>query len=500
MQISDPRGPYDAAVVDVGSNSVRLVIYRLEGRAIWTVFNEKVLAGLGRGVEQTGCLSPDGIREAVTALRRFKAVLDAARPAAVYVAATAALRDARDGPDFVKLIQRETGLRIRVLSGVEEGRYSALGVIAGDPQADGVVGDLGGSSLELVRIRDGQPAEGTTLALGPFSLGAPKPFDAARVRALVHQRLQGDAERFRAAEFHAVGGAWRALALIHMAMSGHPLLIVQQYEMSAREASEVARFVAKQSRASLERIPGIAKKRAETLPFGAAVAEGIVERLGFERLIVSAYGLREGLLFDAMSPGLQARDPLIQGCAALGARQGVTEGLGPALAQWLKPAFSSLTPEFHNGREAIQVEAACRLADIGARLHPDHRAELAFAQVLRAPIAGQTHAERAFLALAVHARYGGPPLPPERELIERLLTEDRQLRARALGLAMRLGCDLSGRTTALLMESQLAVTDKTLRLTARPIWADMLLGEQTGKRAQALASALGLELEMRATA
>ena len=500
MPVFDPSASHEAAVVDIGSNSVRLVIYRLEGRAIWTVFNEKVLAGLGRGLDQTGRLSVEGVREALLALRRFKAVLDAAQPAALHVVATAAVRDAEDGPDFVRLIQSKAGLNIRVLSGVEEGRLSALGVLAGDPDAEGVVGDLGGSSLELANLRGGAPVESITLPLGPFSLGAPKAFDAARVHALVQARLDGAAERFKAVEFHAVGGAWRAMALIHMAMSGHPLQIVQQHEMSGIDALEAARFVAKQSRGSLERIPGVAKKRAETLPYAAAVLEALVGRLGFERLIVSAYGLREGLLFEAMSPQDRARDPLVQGCAALGVRQGVTEELGPALAHWLKPALSALPPEFPGGRESVLVEAACRLADVGARLHPDHRADLAFSQVLRSPVAGQTHAERAFLALAVHARYGGPPVPPERYIVERLLSEDRRVRARALGLGMRLGSDLSGRAPALLGQSRLAITAGRLSLTASPDWAAMLLGEQTFKRATALASALKLQLDMREAA
>lgn len=497
MSDSDPRTSYEAAVVDIGSNSVRLVIYRLEGRAMWTVFNEKVLAGLGKGLEQSRRLSPDGVKDALVALRRFKAVLDAARPGAVHVVATAAVRDAEDGPAFVDAIQRETGLRVRVLNGFEEGYFSALGVLAGDPAAAGVAGDLGGSSLELTRIDDGKPGDAITLPLGPFSLGAPKAFDANRVRFTIQSRLEPVAARFRASEFHAVGGAWRALALIHMAMSSHPLQIVQQHQLTAAEALEVVRFAAKQSRGSLERIPGVARKRAETLPYASAVLEALVEQLGFQRLIISAYGLREGLLYNAMPPVVQSRDPLVQGCAALGSRQGVTQGLGPALAVWLKPAFLELPPVFAWGREEILIEAACRLADLGARLHPDHRADLAFAQVLRAPVAGQTHIERAFLAVAIHARYGGPPALPDREVVGRLLNEDRLLRARALGLAMRLGCDLSGRTPSLLEESRLAIGSGRLTVTARPVWADMLLGEQTAKRATALATALNLQLEMR---
>jgi exopolyphosphatase/guanosine-5'-triphosphate,3'-diphosphate pyrophosphatase len=155
---------YDAAVVDIGSNSVRLVMYRIEGRAIWTVFNEKVLAGLGRDMGKGGKLSAPGVEQAVAALRRFQALLDAASVETVFVVATAAVREAKDGAAFVARVERETGLKVRVLTGPEEARYSALGVAAGLPQADGVVGDLGGSSLELVRIRPGgEPVAGVSL-------------------------------------------------------------------------------------------------------------------------------------------------------------------------------------------------------------------------------------------------------------------------------------------------------------------------------------------------
>jgi exopolyphosphatase/guanosine-5'-triphosphate,3'-diphosphate pyrophosphatase len=224
------------------------------------------------------------------------------------------------------------------------------------------------------------------------------------------------------------------------------------------------------------------------------VVDTLIEQLGFKRLVISAYGIREGLLFEAMPPDVRGLDPLVQGHAALGARQGAAEALGPALADWLEPAFADLPPVFSPERDAILTAAASRLADVGARLHPAHRADLAFAQVLRAPVAGQSHAERAFLATAVHARYGGQPQTPEPEVVERLLSDERFDRARALGLAMRLGCDLSGRTPALLAASALRLQRDRLLLTAAPEWADMLLGEQTTKRAGALAQALGLDL------
>ncbi|NEX91334.1 Ppx/GppA phosphatase family protein [Caulobacter sp. 17J65-9] len=488
----------DAAVVDVGSNSVRLVIYRLEGRAIWTVFNEKVLAGLGRGVEATGRLSPDGVRDAMAALRRFKAVIDASRPEEIHTAATAAVRDAEDGPEFIERVRREIGLDIRVLSGPEEARYAALGVVAGSAEAEGVVGDLGGSSLELTRVDHGDLSAGITLPLGPFALGAPKGFDADVVRRTAVERLKGANADFKGRTFHAVGGAWRNLALIHMRMTDYPLQIVHQYEIPARDASALARLIAKQSKSSLERIPGIAKKRLDTLPYSAVVLDALVDRLGFERVVFSAYGVREGMLFEAMPPEVRRLDPLVEGCFAIGARQGASEGLGQALAAWLHPLFDDLEPVFGDGRDRIVVESAARLADIGARLHPDHRADLAFTQVLRAPVGGQSHPERAFLATSVFARYGGSGATPEQDAINRLLYDERVDRARALGLALRLGCDLSARSPALLARSAVSLqSDGRLCLTARADSADMLLGEQTAKRAQALATALGVELVMK---
>ncbi len=487
------RAARDAAVIDVGSNSVRLVLYRLDGRAIWTVYNEKVLAGLGRDLGATGRLSPGGVETAMAALRRFRAVLDAAAPDAVFTAATAAVREAADGIDFVGRVQAQTGLTLRVLSGQEEARYAALGVLAGSPRGEGVVGDLGGASLELVRLSADGPVEGATLALGPFALTGVRP---DKVRDEIERRLTPHAGRFRAATFQAVGGAWRNLALLHMRMSGYPLQIVHQYEMSRADALDAARFLSRQSKASLERIEGVSRKRLETLPHAAMVLEALIEQLGIELIAVSAYGLREGLLFESMAPETQGLDPLIEGCAALTGRQGVDETLGPTLEAWLTPVFGALPPVFE-GRDPLLRAAACRLADLGARLHPDHRADLVFEQVLRAPVAGQTHAERAFLAVAAFSRHTSASSVPEGATLSRLLSERQLRRARALGAAIRLGCDLSGRSSVLLAQSRLGLKDDRLVLSAADGWSDMLLGEQTARRATQLAGLLGVKLEIR---
>jgi exopolyphosphatase / guanosine-5'-triphosphate,3'-diphosphate pyrophosphatase len=484
-----------AAVIDVGSNSVRLVIYRLDGRAIWTVYNEKALAGLGRDLPSTGRLSPQGVEVALTAIRRFRALLDGWKAEDVTAAATAAVREAADGPAFLKQVREETGLAVRVLTGAEEARYAAMGVIAGQPDAQGVVGDLGGSSLELIRLGVSGADDGATLPLGPFALGAPRPLDPDRTAKLIEAALGPHATRFATRHFHAVGGAWRNLALFQMELADYPLHVAHQYEMSRADALSVSRLVARQSRASLERMQGLSKKRIETLPYSAVVLEALIEALGVERITISAFGVREGLLLEAMAPEVRSRDPLIEGCEALTAARGVPSELGGALEAWLTPAFEKLPPVFGE-RDGVLLAAASRLADLGARLHPDHRADLAFEQVLRAPIAGMNHPERAFLASVAFSRHTSATTPPQAEAVSRVIGAERRQRARALGAAVRLGCDLSGRNPRLLEKSSLAIQGERLTLTAAAGWTDMLLGEQTAKRAQTLASALKLKLEL----
>lgn len=487
--------PRQAAVIDVGSNSVRLVIYRLDGRAIWTVYNEKALAGLGRDLPATGRLSPEGVEAALTVLRRFRALLDGWRAEEVMIVATAAVRDAADGAMFLRRVREETGLTVRLLSGEEEAHYAALGVIAGQPDAAGVVGDLGGSSLELIRLNGASPGDGVTLPLGPFALGAPRPLAIDRTRRVIESALAPHAARFAAREFHAVGGAWRNLALLHMELAGYPLRVAHQYEMGRSDAVDLARFVERQSKASLQRIEGLSKRRFETLPYAALVLEEVIATLKADRIVISAFGLREGLLLESMDSDVRRRDPLIEGCEVLTAVRGLSTDLGGALEAWIAPAFEGLPPAF-GARDPILLAAACRLADLGARLHPDHRADIAFEQVLRAPIAGMTHPERAFLASCVFSRHSAASATPEETTVARLLTPERRQRARALGAAIRLGCDLSGRNPRLLERSSLSIKGDRLLLTAARGWEDMLLGEQIAKRANTLAAALRLKLEM----
>jgi exopolyphosphatase/guanosine-5'-triphosphate,3'-diphosphate pyrophosphatase len=503
MSAPEPRpdpGPSpsqcDAAVIDVGSNSVRLVLYRLDGRAIWSVFNEKVLAGLGRDLARTGRLSPDGVEATLLALTRFRALIESSRPAIVVAAATAAVREAADGETFRLRVARETGFQLRVLSGEEEARFAALGVLAGAPESEGLVGDLGGASLELVRLGPDGPGQGITLPLGPFAMGGESRFDPQAARATIRRCIEGIELDHKAATLNAVGGAWRNLGLLHMRMSGYPLSIIHQYRIGRGDVLDLTRSIGLQSRSSLERLAGFSRRRLESLPHAAVVLETLVEKLEIQTVVMSAYGLREGLIWEAMSPEVRSGDPLVAGCAALGSRHPVAEALGRALESWVAPGMAKLDPVFGR-RDRALVAAACRLAELGSQLHPDHRAELVFHQVLRAPIAGMDHAERAFLACAAFSRHTSAAQFPEGETVARLLAPERLKRARALGAALRLACDMSGRGPDLLARTRLDIKPGSLVLQAEEAWSAILLGEQTAKRAQTLATLLERTLKIR---
>ncbi|MHA6288391.1 Ppx/GppA phosphatase family protein [Maricaulis sp. CAU 1757] len=459
--------PRNIAVIDVGSNSVRMVHYRIEGRAIWPVFNEKVMAGLGKGVRETRRLNPEGVEIALRTMKRFQRLLDAKQVTERRVVATAAVRNAVDGPDFVERVRQHTGLSIEVLSGPDEAEYSALGVVAGIPDADGVMGDLGGSSLELTPIRSGRPEAGETLALGPQEMLNGDRLDVAALTPQIDARL-ADSALARADEagrtFYAVGGAWRTLAHLAFARFGYPLHLVHEFELDARKVEELVRLAIRLSPASLQGTPGISNRRVATLPYAALLLRQVMQAGAFRRLVFSAHGLREGVLAHTFSDEVLELDPLLEGAEALSRPAAPRPDFGRALEAWLQPALSGLQPVFSEERDAVLVAAAARLTDMGARLHPDHRADLARDSVLYAPFAAVSHAERVFLAAAIHYRYSGKRAALEELDVLHLIDEDRHDRAQMLGMTLRMAAKLSGRSPPLLGRFRLEVTEYEVRL------------------------------------
>ena len=486
----------EAAVIDVGSNSVRLVVYRIDGRAMTPILNEKVMAGLGRDLAKNGFLAEAGVDTALRALKRFETLVDALGVKDVFPVATAAVREARDGLAFTQRVKDETGFALRILDGADEARLSALGVSAGAPEADGVVGDLGGASLELITMHAGAPGRGETFGLGPLSLARDEEFDYARVSKQVAETLSSAKSlKRKGGDFYAVGGAWRALGRIDMAFRNHPLGVLHHYEISRADVLKLADVVRKQSKRSLERLEEAAAKRAEALPYAAAVLERVMLAGQFERVILSAFGLREGVLVERMSEAALGAHPLIAAAEALAGRWSRVRAFGVALERWIAPMFLNRPVVFAPEHDRVLRGAAARLADVGGPLHPDQRAEIVFDMILRAPLAAISHEERAYLAAAIHHRYTKAP-PRAAPAYVRLLSEERRAAAAALGAALRLGADVSGRSETLLAAFEVAVVDERLQLRVKKKQVH-LATETAQRRLEAAAGALGLAAEMK---
>ncbi|WP_448204191.1 Ppx/GppA phosphatase family protein [Azospirillum sp. sgz302134] len=478
------------AVIDIGSNSIRLVVYDGLKRSPLPLFNEKVLCGLGRGVEKSGRLNPEGVAQALEALERFAMLAAGMRIGRLDIIATAAVRDADDGAAFVEAVKNRTGLEVRVISGEEEARLSAMGVLSGTPAADGLVGDLGGGSLELVQLNRGVIGEHVTMPLGPLRLMELNTGKQNGLNRAIDQHLEklDWLPQAKGRPFYPVGGGWRALAKLHMEQVKHPLHIIHHYAVPCGEARDFAALVAKQSRSSLEKMSG-SRRRADTLPYAALVFERLLRMAQPSMVVFSAFGLREGHLFSLLSPEAQRQDPLI--AAADDWAQRFSRIGDPALlVSWTSGLFAG------EDDAALRLrQAACLLSDVGWAEHPDYRAEHAFLRILRFPFPAVDHDERAFLALAVYARYAGT-LEGASTLGARALVSDAQaLKALVLGLALRLAHTLTGGATALLQRTTLKVVGERLVLTL-PDDFSVPAGEAVQRRLDALAKALNRKGEI----
>jgi exopolyphosphatase/guanosine-5'-triphosphate,3'-diphosphate pyrophosphatase len=483
-----------AAVVDIGSNSIRLVIYETSDRAPLPIFNEKILCGLGRGLDETGRLSEDGIEQALAALPRFMRIAREMEVGSVDLLATAAARDAENGPEFTRRAGQLCGAEIRVLSGEEEARLSGLGVLSGTPEAEGLMGDLGGGSVELVELGGGTTGRQATLPMGPLRLDPKLVAKPTKAREEIDRRLAGVAwlPSLAGRPLYLVGGAWRNLARLHMDHIDYPLHIIHHYRIGAADALEFVEIVSRQSAAALSGAPGVSKRRVEVLPYAAMLLHRIMLACDPSEIVFSANGLREGCLFDRLDPAERARDPLFAATDRYisGMRPSAAVS-GDQLCDWMAPLFPD-APE----AEMRLARAACLLADIGKREHPDYRAEHALLRVQRLPVVGIDHPGRAFLSLAVASRHAQLPEDrPGMSAVAALLTEEQKNRAQAIGLAIRLAYTLTGGVADVLGRTRLTRRDGTVVLSL-PEDLGFLAGEAVERRFAALSKALGLESEI----
>ncbi len=486
------------AIVDIGSNSVRLVSYASHSRAPTPTFNEKALCGLGRGVATTGLLREDAVAKALAALQRFRVLCDTMRITDVRSLATAAVREAANGPQFLQLAERAIGGKIKLLSGPQEAMLSALGVVSSIHNADGVAGDLGGGSLELTDVKKGDATSGVTLPLGGLSLmdlSERSPKKAAKiVRETLSsvKLLRGLAGR----TFYAVGGTWRALARLHMRQRQYTMNVMHNYVIPSRDALEFARLVERIEAEALLSIESISSARRPLLAYGAAVLEEIIRQANPKEIVISALGVREGLLYSQLSRERQAEDPLIVSAREFNRLRSRAPAHGEELFAWTSRLIASTHLEEDEEDRRLR-RAACLLSDISWRAHPDNRGVQAYDLVANAAFIGVDHPSRAFLALAAAYRHLSNEdfVSPQ----SRTLVTARQLdRARILGAAMRVAYNISAAMPGVLPRAPM-ICDKGRVILNLPADLAPLSGERLHSRMRQFARLIGGDPEIRAS-
>lgn len=474
------------AIVDIGSNSVRLVIYESFSRIPAMVHNEKAVCAIGRNMVTTGRLNEDGIALALEALARFRMLSDAHHVEIREAVATAAARDAENGQEFVRQAEAKWGGTIRILSGEEEAKLAAEGVLAGIPQADGIAADLGGGSLDMVTMRAGKTGAAMTFPFGPLRLMDVAKGDPDKARKQVDKGLDTVSRlgSLNGRSLYAVGGVWRSFARVDMENRNYPLHVLHDYSIPRGRALDLCELLARQSKKSLDLMRVVSRRRAEALPYGSVVLERLILATGVKDVVISAYGVREGLLHAGLPEAERAKDPLIEFAAATNARISRTPEHANEMFKWMEPLFPSEREPARRVRQAI-----CLFSDIGWRRHPDDRSLGAFNQVLTAPFAGASHNERALIATAIFHRYSGDEDFPREIHAHDLLSDEEDHLALTVGLAARLAFSLSGSAPGELSHYKLRLTPTRvlLEISRR---REPIAGEPVQKRLGALATAL----------
>jgi exopolyphosphatase/guanosine-5'-triphosphate,3'-diphosphate pyrophosphatase len=481
------------AVIDIGSNSVRLVVYEKMARSLITIFNEKTLCGLGREVQTTGLLAPDAVAKALTSLKRFRALCRVMKVGRVYAIATAACRDATNGPDFIAKAERICGVRIDILSGPREAKLSALGVVSGIHKPDGIVGDLGGGSLELIDVRGNRVRSGVTLPLGSLALQDLSHKSLKRAERIVRSELTGVAQlkAGRGRVFYAVGGTWRALARIHIIQSEYPLRVMHGYAIPAPDALDYARRLRRLVAANvLANIEVVADARRPLLAYAALVLEYIIRVAKPKTIVFSTFGVREGLLYAKLPQTERAKDGLI--CAAQDLNELLSRSARHAqeLIEWTDRLVRVV--KLRETEEDRRLRhAACLLSDIGWRVHPDHRGEETLNLITNGNFGAVSHQGRAFVALSVFYRYAGlseqnePPV-----IIQQLVPPAMLERARVLGAAFRVAHLITAARPGVLPATHFRSNGRKLMLVFEHRLVD-LVADRVGSRFKQLARLVG---------
>ena len=480
-------------IIDIGSNSVRLVVYEGLSRSPTPVFNEKILCGLGSQLATTGRLDDEAVERALAALRRFKMLAKQSGADDVYTLATAAAREAENGPDFVRDAEEILQKEIHVLTGAEEAHFASLGIVCGFENPKGISADMGGGSVEFIPL-DGVPVgEGVTLPLGGLRLKELSDGSVKKAREIVRQSLASNTKMLANAKgqiFYAVGGTWRAIGRLHQARYGYPLSIMHNYRLTNEQAKKICKRMMQADSAKARGLNAVSSSRRDLIPFGAALLYEILKIMEPTEILISGVGVREGYLYSLLPDKVKKADPLITAAEEMAVLRSRSPVHSRELVRWTSAAFKVFSVKETKGEKRYR-KAACLLSDVVWRSHPDYRGDQALNLLSNANFLGVDHPGRAFIALASYYRHEGlgsnDNLPPLAQLTPQQLAHKARLTGALFRVAFLMSAAMPGVLPKIRFE---AVNDETVLITVPPSLADFK-GERLTRRLEGLGEVVG---------
>lgn len=453
-------------VIDIGSNSVRFVVF--EGN-FWTLkyfYNEKVICGLGKGLNLSGKLNPQGKLRALNALCRFKILIERMKINNLSVVATAAIREASDGKSFCQKIQNDFNINVQIISGEEEARLSAKGILLSTPNATGLVCDLGGSSLEFAELDQGKIKTVCTSKLGPLSiLDQPYSHDD-----FIKLTLKKVAKNFKPCykKIYLIGGSFRAIAKFHIKKTNYPLPIIHNLRLPISDLCKTLPIIKKSTKLERQRIASTSQNRAELLPIATDVLSHILNQFGSEIVSFSSYGLREGLFYESLQTQ-EKNNSIIKICRKIEAKKSRFPGFGDLLYKWILPLFPKI-----NNTDKHLIHITCLLHDTHWNIHPDSRAEICFNSMIHSNFGTLSHHDRIYIASALFYRYNKKITLNNHIRIFNILNSKDKLQVESLGKAIHFGTIILGSQEKNLGQIRLGISKITLTLSKQNL---NILGE-----------------------
>ena len=487
------------AIVDIGSNSVRLVVYEGAVRAPFPLYNEKILCGLGRTQTADGCLTDDSVQRALAALQRFKAIARTLRAKNIHAIATAAVRDAGNGADFIDRAEDAIGAEIQVLSGEREAELAANGITMGFVEPDGICGDLGGGSLELIDLAEGRLASADTLPLGGLRLAQKSGGRLPRAQSLIDKEIDRLSwlKSGRGRTLYAIGGTWRAMAKLHMEHVDAPLRVMHGYTVKRSDMAAFCKRLVSGAASSNGALESVSRSRRETLPYGAMVLARLLDQVKPRDITFSIFGIREGLLYSYLSRHEQAKDPMLAFCEDFARLRARSLQHSKELCRWTDRLFAAAGIK-ESAQDRRLRHASCLLSDIEWRAQSDHRGEQSLYVLAHSPSTGLNHPERLFVALAVYFRHAGRGETRGDELSGRLrscISRQQLERAQLIAAAVRAAHMISIGMPGIIEDVDISVSDGTLTLKLPMAYAEFD-GERLQRRLRALGGRLGLDTQL----